>query len=309
MRIRCPQCKRFFDYEPADGPARCPHEGCGWSFAGQGAPDLSPVRKAESPAIEYSPTSTSLPELSRSGKPPAVSGERLPAGRIKGDSQSFTGTIHCPGCRARVPDNLNFCPACGTDLAYAFSTAKGIRAIFDVSGDITFTPKMVIFLIVAALASFLTFTWIISNRGKTESYAPLVISDPEVKEGGMNRPLQGVTFAELRQEFQDPKNTDLRKEVLVRKFVGQRVIWPGIVKSVSADNNAYRLDLIMEGLNSRSFVTLQALKLPNNEKMIANLTRGQNILFSGKITGFDTGGPAETFDYFRIQLGDGIILK
>ncbi|OGF98759.1 MAG: hypothetical protein A3F83_11020 [Candidatus Glassbacteria bacterium RIFCSPLOWO2_12_FULL_58_11] len=308
MRIRCPQCKRFFDFDPAAGPARCPHEGCGWSFAEQAAPDSLPVRQAEKPALEFSPASTILPARNRTGKPPSLAGERLPAERAKDDSGTFTATIRCPGCRTRIPDNLNFCPACGTDLADAFSKSQGIRAVFDVSGDITFTPKMVVFLIVVALASFLTFTWIISNRGK-EEYTPLVISDPEIKEGGVNRPLQGVTFAELRQEFQDPKNTDLRKDVLLHKFVGQRVIWPGIVKSVTADNNAYRLDLIMEGLNSRSFVTLQALKLPNNEKMVANLVRGQNILFSGKITGFDTGGPAETFDYFRIQLGEGIILK
>jgi len=65
----------------------------------------------------------------------------------------------------------------------------------------------------------------------------------------------------------------------------------------------------MEGPQSDSFVTLQALKMPNNDRMVANISRGQSVLFSGKISAFDTGGATSAYDYFRIVLQDGIILE
>ena len=37
MKIRCPQCKRLFDYDPDSGPARCTFRDCGWTFKPTGS--------------------------------------------------------------------------------------------------------------------------------------------------------------------------------------------------------------------------------------------------------------------------------
>ena len=312
MKIRCPQCKQHFDYDPGSGPARCPYEGCGWVFENKAekskstnTPEIAPepqVEEAETPGVSpASPDSGSMPDRT---------GRGLPVHRQRPAAEPRINTIRCPGCSSRVPDTELRCHVCGTNLEEAYGELRGLRAVFDVSGDIIFTPTMVVFLFLATLGAFLTFTWILSNKDRGSSYDPLVLSDTaHGQTGKFNRALQGVSFLQLKNELLDPRNTDLRKEMIAEKFVGQRVIWSGLLKKASAGEYSYQLEIVMEGPQSDSFVTLHALKMPNNDKMIADISRGQSVLFSGKISAFDTGGATSTYDYFRIVLQDGIILE
>ncbi|HLA39335.1 MAG TPA: hypothetical protein VJ417_05020 [Candidatus Glassbacteria bacterium] len=311
MKIRCPQCKRLFDYDPSAGPAKCPHEDCGWEY-GQEEKELTGLAGAVH--------SRALPAMIEPAPSPALAGDRplpqavanrLPAGRILRRSTAPTGTVRCPACRSIVPETAAVCPECNADLEAAFGEKEGVRAVFDVSGDITFTPRMVAILFATTLAAFLAFTWIISNRGSEQKFVPLLLTTDsgQAASSQADKSLQGVTFSQLKKEFLDARSTDLRRDVLRQKFIGQRVIWSGTVKSVSAVQDGFNLEIIMEDVQANSFVSLAAISHPSNNRLIANLSRGQTVLFSGRIAAFDTGGPASAFDYFLIRLEDGIILK
>ena len=82
-----------------------------------------------------------------------------------------------------------------------------------------------------------------------------------------------------------------------------------MVREIRNRDDLIQVDLVMEQPDSRSFATLQTLAIEKNRKLIAEITRGQKILFSGKIQEFDTGGANDAFDYFRVVLKDGIILQ
>jgi len=310
MKIRCPQCKQHFDYDPDSGPARCPHEGCGWVFENSSGkePAESPVGADQQ--VDEPETLSVLPVKPDSISLPGRTGAGFPASRERPLESPQINLVRCPGCSTPVPDDTLRCHVCGTNIQKAFGESSGVRAVFDVSGDITFTPTMVVFLFIATLGAFLAFTWILSNKDRGPGHVPLVVSDTgAVGSEKFNRALQGVSFLQLKNEFLDPTITSLRKDVITDKFTGQRVIWSGLVKKVTAGEKNYQLEIVMEGPRSDSFVTLQALKMPNNDRMIANISRGQTVLFSGKIAAFDTGGPASAYHYFRIVLQDGIILK
>ncbi|HUU30170.1 MAG TPA: hypothetical protein VM123_20390 [archaeon] len=309
MKIRCPQCQRHFEYDPAGGPAHCPYDDCGWSFQGQ-ADQKSPPVEAQPELLDGKWVSTGTQQIVKGGGKALVGPDRsVPSDSYLPSGPPQVNYIRCPGCRTLLLDDSDSCPVCGLNLHKAFREREGIRAIFDLSGDITFTPRMVAFLFLATLAAILTFTWILSSKGKTDDYSRLEISQIGEGSGRVDNSLQGISFSQLKNEFLDPKNTDLRKDVLQKKSIGQRVIWSGLVKKVSAQDKSYQVDIVMEDPDSRSFVTLDVLRIPNNEKMIVNISRGQTILFSGKIDRFDTGGATDAFDYFRIMLKDGIILK
>jgi len=310
MKIRCPQCKKHFDYDPANGPARCPYEGCGWAFENKNEKSQTAFQARSDQPAQGTETPGALPDLPDGGSVPDRTGRGFPAQYERRAAEPRINTIRCPGCRTSVPDSALLCHVCGANLEKAYRDSGGVKAIFEVSGDITFTPTMVVFLFLAALGAFLTFTWILSNRDRGSGYVPLVLSDTvSGRTGKFNRALQGVSFLQLKNEFLDPGNTDLRKEVIAGKFIGQRVIWYGLVKKVTAGENSYQLEIVMEGPQSDSFVTLHALKMPGNDKMVANISRGQSVLFSGKISSFDTGGPTSAYDYFRIVLQEGFILE
>lgn len=310
MNIRCPQCKRHFEYDTASGAARCPYEGCGWVFQNNAVKSHPEFQAGSDQQVQEAEISRLPPDSPGSGSMPDRTGRGLPAHREKPSAELQINFIRCPGCSTHVPDTAVKCHVCGTELDKALGKKEGLRAVFDVSGDITFTPAIAVFLFLATLIAFLTFTWILSNRDRGSNYVPLVITDTASTQAGkFNRALQGVSFLQLKNEFLDPRNMDLRKELIAKKFIGQRVIWSGLVKKVSAGENSYQLEIVMEEPQSQSFVTLQALKIPSNDKMVANISRGQSALFSGKISAFDTGGPTSAYDYFRIVLQDGIILK
>jgi hypothetical protein len=310
MKIRCPQCKQHFDYDPGSGPARCPYEGCGWVFENKAEKPSTALEIGPEQQVKGAETLSVSPAPPDSGSMPEFTGRGLPAHRQRPAAESRINTVRCPGCSSPVPDTELRCHVCGTNLEKAFGELRGLRAVFDVSGDITFTPTMVVFLFLATLGAFLTFTWILSNKDRGSDYVPLVLSDTaHGQTGKFNRALQGISFLQLKNELLDPRNTDLRKEMIAEKFIGQRVIWSGLLKKVSAGEYSYQLEIVMEGPQSDSFVTLQALKMPNNDRMVANISRGQSVLFSGKISAFDTGGATSAYDYFRIVLQDGIILE
>jgi len=312
MRIRCPHCKRLFDYEPSAGPAKCPHEDCGWEYG------VGPKKEAVRPESggEASEAVTvelaGPPALIRDESLPIASGKSLPARQNPLRNLPPAGTVRCPSCRNIIPDSAVRCPACDLDLEAAFGEKEGVRAVFDVSGDITFTPRMVALLFVATLAAFLAFTWIISHRNRGPDFVPLVLTNESGQEAGgagFEKSLQGVSFAQIKQEFLDARTTDLRREVLQKKITGQRVIWSGIIKTVSPAQSGYRLEIVMEDVHSNSFVSLSAISNPSNDRLIANISRGQKVMFSGRIAGFDTGGSTAAFDYFLIRLDDGLLLE
>jgi len=306
MNIRCPKCRRHFDYDPSSGLARCPYEDCDW--------DLDPLAEtgAESPeSLPEIHTHKSELTLDTSAAEPAgelvPQGETLPAVSQQPGALPKVQYIHCPVCTARIPDNVDICPACGADLLAAFQQHKGLRALFHVSGDITFSPRMVAFLFVFTLAAFLTFTWLLTGRRQADdSLARLSLVDGP---GEFEGQVQGVTFSQLKSEFLDPTSTDFRKDAVRQKFLGKRVIWNGLVREVRDRDGRPLVDLVMEGPDSRSFVTLQTLENEKNRQMMTQLSRGQKVMFSGKIDKFDTGGATDAFDYFRVILAEGIILQ
>jgi len=310
MRIRCPQCKRHFNYDPAGGPAQCPYEGCGWSYQGRTSPEKPAVLDVVAEPESFQEfTGAAEEKFDDSGKSLVLQEGRFLSPGYPPSGVPQVNYIRCSNCRMPLPDDTESCPVCGLELGKAFREREGVRAIFDVSGDITFTPKMVAFLFLATLAAFLTFVWILSRKDRIDNFPPLATVEEAKQSGDLNSALQGIPFAEMKKELLDPRNTDVRKDALKEKFIGQRVIWSGLVKKVSAENNHYHVDIVMEGEASRSFVTLNVLKIPTNEKMIVDIERGQTILFSGKINQFDFGGSTDSFDYFRVVLDDGIILK
>ncbi|MFC1537503.1 hypothetical protein ACFL4P_01605 [Gemmatimonadota bacterium] len=286
MKIRCPKCRRHFEYEPSSGPAHCPHEDCDWSVE----PSPAPENVVEKPAGTLAPAAETSPEiLEHSGAVPKVS------------------YIHCPHCTARIPDYEDICPACGADLLSDRYDPHGLRALFHVTGDITFTPKMVVFLFVVTLAAILTFTWLLTGRRVEDgNLARLDLMTGSV---GFEGQIQGVAFAQLKNELLDPTGTGFRKDAVSQKFLGKRVIWSGLVREVSSKGGQPVVDLVMEQLESRSFVTLHTLVIAKNTKLIGEMTRGQKVLFSGKIADFDIGGATDAFNYFRVVLKDGIILQ
>lgn len=213
----------------------------------------------------------------------------------------------CPACGAEVRLEALYCPACGFSMQDPAREGRGLRAVFDISGDITFSPVMIFLLVICVLSAFLVFTWLITGRGQRQAGpADFASIGQKAAEGTA---VQGVPYLELKKAFLDPSVTDFSREAVKKKYTNERVIWNGLVKSVSSEGAMHRLDLVMEGLESRSFVTLQVLDLPNNMKMLEEITRGSPALVSGRIAGFDTGGPNDSYDYFRVILKDGIILK
>jgi len=193
-----------------------------------------------------------------------------------------------------------------------FSRQEGIRAMFDVSGDITFTPKMVALLFVATLAAFLAFTWIISGNKNQDEFVPIALSGVAADDGtvaGHVRSLQGTEFEQLKKEFLDTRTTDLRRDVLREKFSGERVIWNGVVTSVERDDLAYRVEVVMGDPDSHGYVSLNALSHDSNERLIANLRRGEQVTFSGTIDKFHTGGAYDPMDFFRVELVNGLLLN
>jgi hypothetical protein len=298
MQIRCPQCRREFEFDPARSPARCPFADCGWTF-GNPAGDNS--RADDRPATDLNPpkgASLFRPE----GPKPVPTGNRLPE---KYHGQDY---VTCPVCRARVPAEIKTCPVCGEPLLASHGDTRGIRAVFGFSGDITFTPRTLVFLIAVLVAGFLTFTWLITSRGKRgEPDSPALAG--AVAAGKQDATVQGITFSQLKSEFLDSRNTDFQREVIRQKYTDQRVIWSGLVKTVASTAGGYEVDIVMDGEKSHSFVTLQVLDLGDKLKLAGELSRGKTVLFSGKIAAFDTGGPRDMYDYFRLVLKDGIVLK
>ncbi len=317
MNIRCPRCKRLFDYDPASGPARCTHVDCGWAFQQQGedtaaSPPVLRQAEVEPPAVEQA---EELPTETLAETPP----EHTPAPRYTGQSvvshqrdNPVVGTMRCPSCRALVPDDAIICPACGTDMDREFGRQEGVRAMFDVSGDITFTPKMVALLFVATLAAFLAFTWIISGNKSQDEFVPIALSGTAaagVGGSGHVSSLQGTDFSQLKKEFLDTRTTDLRRDVLREKFSGERVIWNGIVTSVERDGQAFRVEVVMGEPDSHGYVSLNALKHDANERLIADLRRGEQVMFTGTIEQFHTGGAYDPMDFFRVELVNGLLLN
>ena len=306
MNIRCPKCKRHFEYDPSSGPARCPYEDCSWSVQQSAGTKLeSRDKQPVDRSVELSnDTETIYRELTGKPVPP---GETLPDVLRRSESVPRVRYIRCPVCTARIPENLDACPACGADLLSAYHESRGLRALFDVSGDITFTPKIVVFLFVFTLAAFLTFTWLLTSRRPVDdSTARLNLLSSSAEFKGK---VQGVTFSQLKKEFLDPTATGFRKDAVREQYLDTRVIWTGLVREIRNRDDLIQVDLVMEQPDSRSFATLQTLAIEKNRKLLAEITRGQKILFSGKIQEFDTGGANDAFDYFRVVLKDGIILQ
>lgn len=231
----------------------------------------------------------------------------LPAAYQDSKSVPKVSFVRCPYCTARIPEYLESCPACGADLLSGHQQQRGLRALFHLSGDLTFTPKMVVFLFVATLAAFLTFTWLLSGRRPEDDRVARL--DLMAGSGEFENQSRGVEFSRLKKEFLDPASTGFRKDAVRQEFLGKRVIWTGLVKEIRSAEGQTRVDLVMEQPESRSFVTMLALPIEKNRRLITELGRGQRVLFSGKIQDFDTGGSTEAFDYFRVVLNDGIILQ
>ncbi|MCE5272710.1 hypothetical protein LLH00_15625 [bacterium] len=303
MKIRCPSCRREFDFDPGQGPARCPYEGCGWSFGRQSA--TAPVADAE-PSLAVEPVQIQSGGLSLIETSPAPV-TQLPA-TVGGTALQKRKPLRaCPACGTETRLGALYCPACGFSLQDPAREGRGLRAVFDISGDITFSPLMIVLLVVCVLSAFLVFTWLITGRSQRRGGpADMAAAAQQVTAGAA---VQGVPYLELKRAFLDPAVTEFSRESIRKKYLGERVIWSGLVKAVSDESGQHRLDLVMEGPESRSYVTLQVLDLPNNMKMLEDLSRGSPALVSGKIAGFDTGGPNDAFDYFRVVLKEGIILK
>ncbi len=306
MKIRCPKCRRHFEYDPSSGPASCPYEDCNWSAQRSAGTKLeSRDKQPVGRSVELSnDTETFDRELTGKLVP---QGETSPAVLHHSKSVPRVRYIRCPVCTARIPEYLDACPACGADLLSAYHESRGLRALFDISGDITFTPKIVVFLFVVTLAAFLTFTWLLTSRKPVDDpMAGLSLLSTSAEFEGK---VQGVTFSRLKKEFLDPTNTGFRKEAVREQYLGKRVIWSGLVKEVRNRDDLIQVDLVMEQPDSRSFVTVETLAIEKNKKLITEISRGQKILFSGKIQEFDTGGATDAFDYFRVVLKEGIILQ
>lgn len=184
---------------------------------------------------------------------------------------------------------------------------EGLRAAFDISGSVVFTPRLIALMLVAVLSAILVFTWMVTSRpGAGIEGRGLSALERSASAGAT---LQGMSFVELKRDFLDPAATDFRRDVVREKALGQRVIWSGLVKSVNSSGSLRSLDVVMEGADSRSFTTLEVLDLPNNVRLLGELSRGSRVLFSGKISGFDTGGPNDAYDFFRVELSEGILLE
>lgn len=224
----------------------------------------------------------------------------------------LVGTLRCPSCRNRVPDSVVICPVCGADIDMELSSLQGVRAIFDVTGDITFTPKMVALLFVATLAAFLAFTWIISGSRNSEEFVPITLGGTVASDGAGGdhvSSLQGTEFVQLKKEFLDARTTDLRRDVLRERFSGERVIWNGIVTSVERDGEEFRVEVVMGDPDSHGYVSIHALSHEANERRIADLRRGEQVMFSGTIEQFHTGGAFDPMDFFRVELAKGLLLN
>ena len=305
MNIRCPQCKRLFEYDPEAGPARCTYEDCGWEFK------RSEERAEPKSEIETIAPETETVSLSVESPSTAVAVKTGHQELERRRQSAPVHTIRCPACRSMIPDDSVTCPVCDIHLDEAFSRQDGVRAVFDVSGDITFTPKMVAILFIATLGAFLAFTWIISGRGKDDNIAPIVLTSPaqSAAAGEHVSSLQGVEFAQLKKEFLDPRLTDVRREALTREFTGERVIWNGVVTSVEPNGQAYRIEVMMGEPDTHGFVTVDALNHEANERRVLELRRGDEIMFSGSIRAFHKGGAYDPLDFFRIELANGLLLN
>ena len=206
MNIRCPKCKRHFEYDPSSGPARCPYEDCSWSVQQSAGTKLeSRDKQPVGRSVELSnDTETIYRELT--GKP-------VPHGETSPDVLRRSGAVPC-----------------GADLLSAYHESRGLRALFDVSGDITFTPKIVVFLFVFTLAAFLTFTWLLTSRRPVDdSTARLNLLSSSAEFKGK---VQGVTFSQLKKEFLDPTATGFRKDAVREQYLDTRVIWTGLVREI-----------------------------------------------------------------------------
>jgi len=300
MNIRCPNCRREFEFDPGQGPAKCPHPDCGWSFGRETpvAPSAGAETSLSSEPVQIQSGGLSLVESQAVALPAPLGGRAL---------QKRKPLRACPACAAEVRLEALYCPACGFSLQDPAREGRGLRAVFDILGDMTFSPVMIFLLVVCVLSAFLVFTWMITGRGQRQAGPADLASTGQTADG--DAAVQGVAFLELKKTFLDPAVTDFSREAVQKKYTNERVIWSGLVKRVSREGAMHRLDLVMEGPESRSFVTLQVLDLPNNMKMLEELTRGSPALVSGRIAGFDTGGPNDSYDYFRVILKDGIILK
>ncbi len=310
MNIRCPSCKRLFDYDPASGPARCTYEDCGWAFRREEQAPPLPAAPVVAVTVQDQAPAESLDII----PPPHLPAPQYTGRSIKNHDRynPVVGTMRCPSCRKRIPDDAVICPRCGIDTDREFGRQEGVRAMFDVYGDITFTPKMVALLFVATLAAFLTFTWIISRNGNQDEFVPITLSGAAAGDGsggGHLRSLQGTEFAQLKREFLDARTTDLRRDVLREKFTGERVIWNGIVTGVERDGQDYMVSVVMDDPDSHGYVSLRASSHEANERRIANLRRGEQVMFSGTIEQFRTGGAYDPLDFFRVELINGLLLN
>jgi len=296
-----------FDYNPEEGPARCPHQDCGWSFGQQAGtveaePEVTEVFEPESENLALSTVESNTPAEQYTHRNLARPEHHSP----------LTGTVRCPSCSTRVPESAVVCPVCAVDLDRELGRQEGVRAVFDVSGDIIFTPKMVAFLFVVTLGAFLAFTWIISGKNSGDDYVPLTLNAGNMTEqpGGEHvKGLQGVEFARIKREFLDARATDLRLDVLRDQFNGERVIWNGMVTGVERDGQAYRVEVVMGDPDSHGYVTLRALNHGANVSRIANLRRGDQVMFSGSIDQMHTGGAYDPLDFFRIELVNVLLLN
>jgi hypothetical protein len=304
MNIRCPQCKRMFEFDPATGPARCTYEDCGWEFK---RPAAQPAAET---AVDTQPEVVPVTELTVREATELVQSPRHSQVQRRPVSAPVH-TMRCPACRSMIPDDSVTCPVCEVHLDEALSRQEGVRAVFDVSGDITFTPRMVIVLFISTLAAFLAFTWIISGKNKHEDLAPIVLTAPNAGEaaGEHVKGLQGVEFAQLKHEFLDSRLTDVRKQALVKQFTGERVIWNGMVTSVEQEGEKTRIEVVMGDPDDHGYVTIQALPHEANENKILQLRRGDKVMFSGAIQTFHNGGAYDPLDFFRIELNNGLLLN
>ena len=322
MKIRCPKCSRMFEFDQSDGPEPCPENDPDCPLdklrpetavaAHDAAKRNSTVNEAHSSGAKSGRKSSSpdAHQLARrQNRTPVHNDHQLTHKTSYGAVPRIT-FIRCPNCTARVPEDTEICPACGFDLDVHWkdSSSRGIRAVFDVSGDVTFTPWMIVILFTITLGAFLTFTYILShNAERKDPFEQMkTISAGGQFDGGV----QGRSFAQIKTEFLDPTNTEFRVDALREKYIGQRVIWNGLLKEVrKAEGESGEVDIVMEDAKSSSFVTLSLLGIEKNNEILSQLSRGQYLMFSGRIDNFDTGGPTSGFNYFRVLLRDGIILQ
>ena len=322
MKIRCPKCSRMFEFDPSVGPGPCPEhdpacpldklrpEAAGVAQAAVQSDSEVAAVSSEGADNQSNAIPSSAGQLVRKQtSAPVHNAHQLTHKDSYGHTPRVT-FIRCPNCTARVPDGSETCPACGFDLEthWKDSSSKGIRAIFDVSGDVTFTPWMIVVLFTITLGAFLTFTYILThNAERKDPFAQMkTISQGAQFDGGV----QGRSFSQIKVEFLDPTNTEFREDTLREKYIGQRVIWNGLLKEVRKDEGGDgEVDVVMEDAKSSSFVTLKLLELDKNNELLGQLSRGQYLMFSGRIDDFDTGGSTSGFNYFRVLLRDGIILQ